>query len=53
MEVRSESKWKQLGELAMSSGKVFHLLNLIVMAFYVKHIRFLRESSEKTHLDWE
>lgn len=23
MEVQSESKWKQLGELAMSTGKVF------------------------------
>jgi hypothetical protein len=28
IEVKSESKWKQLGELAMSTGKVFFLLNV-------------------------
>ena len=33
-EVQSESKWKQLGELAMSSGKVSRYLNRHLIAGY-------------------
>lgn len=32
VEAQSESKWKQLGELAMSTGKVFLLLGYIFIS---------------------
>lgn len=34
-EVQSESKWKQLGELAMSTGNVCYLFIWILLILYI------------------
>lgn len=37
-EVQSESKWKQLGELAMSTGKVSLLFSFVYLVLFHSHV---------------
>jgi coatomer subunit beta' len=42
IEVQSESKWKQLGELAMSSGKVqLSILSFIIYYGFLYHLSYI------------